>query len=340
MAKCIQARQFWRPFQAACCSIGCNRGSLFSPRAGGLVKIQDLKKKIEKLVVQSWISHTWREDWGHPSFVLPSTFWKTKCPRLGSGPIFHWSIGRRVLLAVYVYRCIHRSAIWCNMIPPSVIDYFLYIQTGILKVALLEGGDLKKQPAAWLFVCVCVVWRWSTTNCASSNGLKTWVPVQEVRRRCLTAMKAVASMVNSCFHLLLSFSYTRNISQFMLCYMSEQPDQSKVASSWMLFVWFASSTCFRRWKQRWCVFAQNTWSLGLGIIQNTSCKESWLSIFCITFILRLQPFLVLHVYGWWPRWIHGKNMFSVDIEDLSQLCSNGSRHWLQAQGDLPGAMNQ
>jgi len=34
------------------------------------------------------------------------------------------------------------------MIPPSVIDYFLYIQTGILKVALLEGGDLKKQPAA------------------------------------------------------------------------------------------------------------------------------------------------------------------------------------------------
>ena len=35
-----------------------------------------------------------------------------------------------------------------------------------------------------------------------------------------------------------------------------------------------------------------------------------------------------------------KNMFSVDIEDLSQLCSNGSRHWLQAQGDLPGVMNQ
>lgn len=70
-------------------------------------------------------------------------------------PLKHWKKGTTGSICIQMY--IHRSAIWCNMIPPSVIDYFLYIQTGILKVALLEGGDLKKQPAAWLFVCVCCV---------------------------------------------------------------------------------------------------------------------------------------------------------------------------------------
>ena len=253
-------------------------------------------------------------------------------------PLKHWKKGTTGSICIQMYTQ------ECNMMQyDSSKRHWLFpvYSNRDPQSRLTWRGRFKKTACSMTFCVCCVVWRWSTTNCASSNGLKTWVPVQAVRRRCLTAMKAVSSMVNSCFHLLLSFSYTRNISQFMLCYMSEQPDQSKVAFFWMPFVWFASSTCFRRWKQRWCVFAQNTWSLGLGIIQNTSCKESWLSIFCITFILRLQPFLVLHVYGWWPLWwIHGKNMFSVDIEDLSQLCSNGSRHWLQAQGDLPGAMNQ